>query len=121
MVSLDISSAMALVGSTPVYIQEAGFPTSGTNLSSVDMQAAFVDQMFSSWDAYATKIPFISFLRMNDLSLAAASSTAATYGLSGNPQFVAYLQTLGFRSYTTPSAFKSAWTNIQNRTHERGW
>lgn len=120
-VASDFASVFSLVGSLPIYIQEAGYPTSSTCGGSQANQGAFVDQMFSVWDAHANQIPFVSFLRMNDLSSANATSVATSYGLGGNAAFVAYLQTLGFRTYPAASAFKSAWSELQSRTHERGW
>jgi hypothetical protein len=117
----DFAAVFALATNTPVYIQEVGYPTSATCGGSAENQLIFIDNVFSAWDAYAAKIPFLSFLRMNDYSAAYAASEAALYGLGGNAAFVAYLQTLGLRTYPAPSSFKPAWAEIQDQTRLRGW
>jgi len=105
--------------STQVYFQEVGYASSSTCGGSQTNQSAFVDQIFSMWDTYSTRIPFLSFVRMNDLSSSTALTEAST--LSGNSAFVAYLQTLGFRTDPAPSGFKSAWLELQSQTKLRGW
>jgi hypothetical protein len=127
-VATDMGEVFKLVPSTPIYIQEAGYPTSSTCGGSEANQTSFVDQIFAAWDLHASQIPFVAFLRMNDLSCSGASSLAATYGLGGNAAFVAYLETLGFRTYsgsecasTGTSSTKPAWTELQNQAQLRGW
>jgi hypothetical protein len=120
-VAADFNSVFALVGTMPVYIQEAGYPSSSSCGGTQANQAAFIDALFAAWDAHASQIPFLSILRLNDYSHSSAVSVATSYGLGGNTAFVAYLETLGLRTYTAPSAFKSAWSNLQNRTRERSW
>ncbi len=117
----DIAQVFTLVGSTPIYFQEVGYPTSSGCGGSEANQSLFIDQIFSAWDLHASQIPFLSFLRMNDYSSSNATSVASNYGLSGNTAFVAYLQTLGFRTYSSPSSTKPAWSELQNQTHLRGW
>ena len=117
----DLDQACSLVGSKPIYIQEAGYQTSSTCGSSPERQAGFVQQLFTDWDKHVSQIPFVCFLRMNDYSAATAQNTANSFGLGNNPQFVGLLQTLGFRTYPTPSSFKSSWSELQNQTHLRGW
>ncbi len=110
-----------LPSTTTVFIQEIGYSTSSSCGGSTANQVSFIDQIFSAWDLHASRIPFLAFLRMNDLSNANATSIATSFGLGGNAAFVAYLQTLGFRTYSGPSSFKSGWTELQNQTHLRGW
>ena len=117
----DFAQVFSLVGTKPVYVQEIGYPTSSSDGSSNALQTAFVAQVFATWDLYALKIPFLALLRMNDLSLAGATSLAANYGLSGNPAFVAYLQSLGYRTFNAPTASKPAWAEVMNQTRVRGW
>jgi hypothetical protein len=120
----DFASLVAAIPSAPIYIQEIGYASSGATgcpVGSTANQALFVSNAFAAWDVYVSRIPFMSFLRMNDLSSAAANATAANYGLGSDACFVAYLQTLGFRTDPTPSANKPAWTTLANETHARGW
>lgn len=120
-VASDFAQVFLLLPNTPIYVQEAGYSTSSTCGGSVANQVSFVDQIFSVWDAHASQIPFISFLRMNDYSVADATSYATSKGLGSNNAFIAYLQTLGFRTYTAPSGFKSAWSELQSQAQFRGW
>ena len=120
-VTSDFNQVFALVGSVHVYLQEAGYSTSGDCGGSFANQSAFVDQIFSVWDTHSSQMPFVSFLRMNDLSLTDAESTASGYGLGTDTAFIAYLQTLGFRTYNSPSTNKPALIEVRNQTQLRGW
>jgi hypothetical protein len=115
----EMAQVFTTLPSTQIYFQEVGYATSGTCNGSEANQSAFVDQVFSMWDAHIGQVPFLSFVRMNDLSLSYATTQAGA--LSGSPSFVAYLQTLGFRTYPSPSSYKSAWVELQTQTHLRGW
>jgi hypothetical protein len=117
----EIDDLVAAIPTKPIYIQEAGYSTSSACGGSEAAQADFVSSVFTAWDAHASRIPFISFLRINDLSNADATSTAAAYGLPGNASFIAYLETLGLRSYAAPSSYKDSWSRLTAETAARGW
>jgi hypothetical protein len=120
-VATDTASVFETLPSTPIYFQEVGYSTSSACGGSEAKQVEFVDQIFTMWDLHASQIPFLAFLRMNDLSFTNAQSVATQYGLGSNAAFAAYLQTLGFRSYPSPSAFKPAWSELQTQTSTRGF
>lgn len=104
-----------------IYFNEIGFPSgSSFNSSSEELQKEFVQQVFKTWDKYSEKIPNISFLRMSDLSLAAAQETAALYGLAGNNGFIEFLQTLGLKN-TYSGQVKKAYSEILIETKKRQW
>lgn len=119
----DIDALMGLVNSkksgAKVYIQEAGYATGTGCGGSEAKQALFVQNLFTAWDKYQTQIPFVSILRLNDLSHSSAVSMAGNYGLGSNPAFIAYLETLGLRPYATGN--KAAWGQVQSETQKRGW
>jgi hypothetical protein len=119
-VASDLSQVFALVGSTPVYLQEAGYPTSASCGGSDASQAQFIHNLFAAWDSYQSRMPFVALLRLNDYSYAGALAMAGNYGLSGNAAFVAYLETLGLRTYA-PSAPKTAWEALTSETAMRQW
>jgi len=104
----------------PIYFQEVGYPSDATAcVSSQALQAEFVHQVFLAWDHWASAIPFLSIVRLNDLSATAAQSTAESYGFSAGSVFTSYLESLGLRSYTGSN--KTAFSQLQSETEMRGW
>ena len=65
--------------------------------------------------------PQASILRLNDVSLASATSTATAYGVPGNQGFIEYIRTLGLRSYSGQGADKETFTLIKEEIEKRGW
>jgi hypothetical protein len=120
-VPTETAAVFSTLPSTPIYFQEVGYATSATCGGSEANQSAFVDQIFTMWDTHAAQVPFLSFVRMNDYSLTSAQGVANSDGLGSYPAFVAYLQTLGFRSEPAPSSFKAGWTELQTQLQLRGW
>ena len=96
-VPADFTSVVNAYPSTPVCFQECGYPTSSTCNSSDSLQNLFVYYVFSSWDYYDTKIPFISFFSLTDWSQKDVNSFANYYNLH-DPVFLGYLSSLGMRT-----------------------
>ncbi|MBX9765863.1 MAG: hypothetical protein K2X47_01210 [Bdellovibrionales bacterium] len=105
-----------------IHVPEIGYQSgSGYSGSSNEKQAQFVSEVFKTWDTYISRIGFISFLRMNDLSHADALSLAAPY-YAPQPapaSFVEYLETLGLRTYS--GGDKPAFTQLKSEAKARGW
>lgn len=76
------------------HFTEVGYPSASENASSPEQQAAFYCAFMKAWDKQKDRIPYVSFLRLNDLSNSEVAGTASAYGLSSNT-FTAYLRTLG--------------------------
>ncbi len=116
----DIAGLLALYPNKPFYFQEVGYQSGSIYTgSSQALQAQFVTAVFQTWDAHASQIPYLAFLRLNDVSHAAAVSTAGAYGLGGNNEFIEYIETLGLRDYTGHD--KLGFTQLKSETHARGW
>lgn len=119
-VDSEIGSLVTLYPSKPIYFNEIGYQSGSTyDASSEDLQKQFVTRVFKTWDKYPNQILKMSFLRLNDVSLSAAQSTANTYGLTGNNQFIEYIQTLGLRTYDGRD--KQAYIQLKIEATSRGW
>jgi hypothetical protein len=116
----DIAGLVALYPNNPIYFQEVGYQSGSSYTgSSQALQAQFITAVFQAWDAHASQIPYLAFLRLNDVSHTAAVNTAAAYGLPGNNAFIEYIETLGLRDYAGND--KLAFIQLKSETHVRGW
>lgn len=120
-ISKDIGALVNLYPASPIYFNEIGFPSGsgGYAKSSLSLQQQFVQQVFQTWDGYASHITHINFVRLNDLNITAAQSMASNYGLADNAPFVEDLQTLGVRNYA--GADKPAFSDLKLETSSRNW
>ena len=104
----------------PLYIQEAGYQSGSTaGNSSQEKQSQFVRNIFRAWDTHNSTIKAVAFLRMNDVSPAAASATATQYGLAGILAFIEYIETLGLVAYD--GTVKAAYQTLAENARARGW
>lgn len=105
-------------------VAEVGLPSSPTDGSSEDNQAAFVGEVFRVWDVHANRIPFVAYLWLSDLSEQQAQSFVTYYGANGSPdteRFKEYLRTLGLRRFPGGGADKLAFTRLKRELSARGW
>jgi len=120
-VRADVDALVALYPSTPIFFREAGYPSSADLGSSPDQQAAFVTELFRAWDAHEARIPVLTFFTMNEYSPQALTQLAQYYG-SSDPKFLAYLGTLGLRTYAPGTGTnKPAWDALTRGARARGW
>ncbi|MBY0415826.1 MAG: hypothetical protein K2Q18_16765 [Bdellovibrionales bacterium] len=116
----EMTSIVSLYPSKPIYFNEIGYPSGLTyNGSSEALQKQFVTQVFKTWDKFSTQISKISFLRLNNVSHTSAQDTADDYGMSGNNEFIEFIETLGLRTYG--GLDKPAFTQLKTETQIRGW
>ena len=123
-VATDVALVLDRFPTKQVQFAEVGLPSSATNESSEENQAAFVTQIFRAWDAHADRIPFMAYLWLSDLSEQSAQSFVAYYGASGAPnseRFKEYLRTLGLRSFPGAGTDKLGFTRLQQELSSRGW
>ena len=102
----------------PIYILEAGYPTSSAAGGSHQDQVNFVHAMFLAWDNHAADIVTVIFSWYADLSLAQVDDFEKQYNIS-NGAFLAYLRTLGFFTYSGDS--KTGWEQFVTEADGRGW
>jgi hypothetical protein len=103
----DFPRMVSLAGSRPVLLQEVGYASSALLGSSENDQAAFVGNVFQAWQAAGERIPFLSYFVMHDFTPDVCTALANYYGLPNDPNFQAYLCTLGLRH--TDGTPKAGW------------
>jgi hypothetical protein len=115
----DFAAITSLYPSTPIYIQECGYPSSTTCGSSDVQQAQFINNVFNTWDNLSTRIPYISFFQLTDWSQAAVDTFAVYYGNS-TTVFKEFLRTLGLRTYAGMGTNKTAYDTLVSQASIRG-
>lgn len=118
-VETDLDTLVGLGYAQPIHVVELGFASGAACGASEEEQRRFVAHAFAAWDRHASKIAAVYFSWLTDMTAAAASSTAAYYGLAGNAAFVEFLRTLGQRSEA--GVPKPAFTQTAVEAAARGW
>jgi hypothetical protein len=93
----DFPRLLRLAGKRPLVFQEVGYPTSARLGSSEQKQARFVDEVFAAWERGRSRIPFLTFFQLHDLTPRACGDIARYYSRSGDDALQAYLCFLGLR------------------------
>ncbi|MBL6447196.1 hypothetical protein JMN32_12815 [Fulvivirga sp. 29W222] len=114
----DLATLTLIFKNKLIYLQEVGYPSSSPCSSSEQIQAQFVCQFFQAWDAHASQIPLVNWVRLHDVSLEDAKQLAGPYGLTAN-KFIEFLRTLGLRTYDGQN--KAAFIMLKEQAKERGW
>jgi hypothetical protein len=97
----------------PVLLQEVGYPSSDVLHSSEAEQVEFVQNVFAAWKSAGDSIPYLNYFLLHDFNEALCGALEGYYGLR-NPNFHAYLCTLGLRQANgTP---KLAWQTFVDET-----
>jgi len=117
-VQIDFQALCDLYAGKLIYFLEAGLPTSSKLGSSENKQAVFIQQVFRQWDNHTDQIKVVSFLWLHDPSDAELDTYEAYYGLS-DPNFLAYLGTLGLRTNT--GVDKQGFKTLVAEANARGW
>jgi hypothetical protein len=114
----DFAKLVALFPDKPIYILEAGYPSSNLVGSSETLQAQFVQNVFRAWDKHAAHLKLIDFLWLHDISPEVVRDLGNYYGLD-NGNFLEYLATLGLRTHRGEA--KPAFEMLQQEAEQRGW
>ena len=101
-----------------MILKECGYAT-GTTGHTEAGQIAFVTDLFQAWDAHASHVPIVTISRMFDDDETDCTSEAQAYGAAGNQDFIAFLCTLGMRSYADVP--KPAWARLADAAARRGF
>lgn len=117
----DFDKLMSHYSGIPIFIQEIGYPSAEKLNSSEIKQSSFFCNFFSVWDKYPKIIDKVSILRLNDVSEASARQTAQFYGIPNNENFIAYIQTLGIRTWEENGTNKLAFETIKTALQKREW
>jgi len=119
-VRADLDALCGLYPGRPIELLEFGAPSSALLISSEAVQSLFVHALFEAWDAHADQIPLVFFDWQTDVSPAQLAQFEAYYG-SSDPNFLAYLGTLGLRTYPGSGTDKLGWTALASELLIRGW
>ncbi|MGH8246461.1 MAG: hypothetical protein ACREUU_08515, partial [Gammaproteobacteria bacterium] len=104
-----------------IYFSEMGYPSGAATNSSATKQKQFVGNVFASWDTLASKVKYISFYRVTDISREQAEQIAISFWPTPSTAFIEFLQTAGLRTYPGSGTDKPAWTALRNEARARGW
>lgn len=114
----DLQALLDAAGDRPLYLLEAGCPSS-TELDSSDArQAEFVRSVFRFWDEHPRQLKAVNFNWLHDISQEEVQTYTKYYGASDR-SFAQYLATLGLRSHDGQD--KPAFRAMREETKARGW
>ena len=97
-VSQEIASLVSAYTDKPVYLLEAGYPSSASLGSSEEKQAQFVREMFKAWDIHRARLKIVNFIWLHDMSSREVAALEKYYGVSSTG-FSGFLGTLGLRTH----------------------
>jgi hypothetical protein len=103
----DFTRMLAIAGDHPLVLQEVGYPSDPRLSSSEGAQAAFVGAVFAAWRAAGTRIPLLNWFALHDFTPELCRQLDAYYGAPGDPNFGAFLCSLGLRR--VDGTAKPAW------------
>lgn len=115
----DFTTMLALAGTRQVLLQEVGYPTSSIISSSEGDQAAFVTNVFQTWETHMQQMPFLNYFLLHDLASNTCSSIAQYYNDPNDPTFQAYLCSLGLRN--TDDTPKLGWESLVSVASSEGF
>jgi len=117
-VAKDLGALLQQYPDKPVYLLEAGCPSSSFLGSSEAQQAEFVREVFKFWDAHQRQLKAVNFIWLHDISDAQVRSYTKYYGV-GQRGFAEYLGTLGLRYHDGRD--KQAFQALRQEAKSRGW
>lgn len=93
----DFPLMLQQTNNRPLLIQEIGYPASQKLNSSEQLQAQFVQNVFTAWADTGNQVPFVNFFLLHDFTKAMCNQFLIYYGLPNSSSFYEYLCTLGLR------------------------
>ncbi len=117
-VTADFAKILAVSQGKPILLQEVGYPTSTALGSSEQMQAQFVNNVFSEWMKAGNKIEYLSFFLLHDDTPANCAQIAAQFQ-QANPNFVLFFCSLGLRN--SDGTDKLAWPALKTAAQADGF
>ena len=120
LVQEDFNQIALMYPEKEIHFAEIGYPTSETNNSSPEKQAAFIQNMFLAWDEHASHITVLSFVWLTDLPQASVAVYEEYYGFD-DPAFAEFLRTLGLRTYPGNGEDKIGFQVFIAEAKARGW
>lgn len=106
----DFPLMLSWTGGRPLLLQEVGYPSDPLDGSSPDKAAQFVTAAFAAWRAGGARIPFFDYFIEHDFDPATCAALGQYYGIPNDPEFIAYLCSLGLRA--DDGSAKPAWSSF---------
>lgn len=119
-VSGDLQALFEALPGKPVFLVEAGYPSSDLLRSSPEKQKTFIEGLFRAWDRFKDRVPLICISWLHDITEASVNEFTQYYGTSSR-NFRAYLGTLGLRTGRGSGEDKPAFTALVKEAKARGW
>lgn len=114
----DISTVVKISAGKPIYLLEAGYPSSPHLGSSQQRQAEFIQEIFKVWDQHHAQVRAVNFIWLHDISTAEVNTYQKYYGVNAR-SFGEYLGTLGLRTHNGKD--KRAFQILRREATARGW
>lgn len=119
-VAADVDELTAKYWYKRIHFREAGYPTSADSGGSLEAQRAFIERMFTAWDAHAGQIELMTFFRLTDFA-PAQIDYYADYYQTETPAFRGFLSSLGLRTWAGDGVYKPAFWQLRTEALARGW
>lgn len=116
----DFDALTALYPGRTIRIVEAGFPSSRSNGSSLELQAQFIHELFAAWDDHADQILSITLAIEHDYSPYGVDQIEHFYG-EKRARHASFIGSIGLREWDGEGTPKPAWDALLAETETRGW
>jgi hypothetical protein len=117
-VATDFDEIVEAFPNKPIFILEAGYPSSSLLNSSEEKQAEFIRAVFNAWDKHVAQIKLVSFTWLHDVSPDELEFFASYYQ-TDDEKFLAFIASLGLRTFVGEA--KQAYDVLKEETEARGW
>jgi len=108
----------------PIYILGAGYSSAPVCNSSDSLQAAFIQHLYTAWDAHSAAIPAVGFTLLHDANPADIDTLIVRNNLTGNPneaRIRGFFGNLGLRTRAGSGSDKPAMATLRTERDRRGW
>lgn len=119
-IAVDFDTLVNLYPTKPICFYQYGYPSSIGCNSSADLQKQFITQTFNVWDTYAANVRLIDFTWLHDLDTGLVSYYESYYGISDS-SFLAFLGSLGLRTWNGTGTDKPAFPELECQAYIRGY
>jgi hypothetical protein len=119
-VHADMRALCTAYEGRPIYMLEAGYPSSAVCGGSEERQAEFVRQLFSAWDEHAAQVRLVCYFCLTELGPADLAKYQAYFG-GHTAKFAGFLGTLGLRTWPGEGQDKPACAAFRAEAAKRGF
>ena len=114
----DFPALVNYTNGRPLVLQEVGYPSAPSLNSSETQQAQFIRNTFTAWRNSNSSITLLNLFLLHDFSTSLVDTFVLYYGVN-DPEFRAYLDTLGLRHRDNTD--KAAWPAVVQEAADAGF